>query len=155
MQLNYKYQRFTDFSLDELYAVLKLRSEVFVVEQDCVFLDPDGLDQACHHLSGYSPEGELAAYTRIVKPGDHFEEVSIGRVVTGEQFRGLGLGKAVMWESIKEIEREFGAVPIRIAAQQYLEKFYQELGFETVGEPYLWDGIDHIDMVRAAPEAKT
>lgn len=149
MTLHYKYQSFNELTLHELYAQMVIRQEVFSVEQDCVYLDADGKDQAAHHLSGYTPEGELAAYLRVLPPGLAYQEVSIGRVVTGGKFRGKGLGKELMEESLRRIEAHYGPVPIRISAQSYLEKFYRELGFEPTGKAYLEDGIPHIEMLRA------
>ena len=132
---------------EELYDLLQLRSEVFVVEQDCVYQDIDGKDQKSIHVLGYLNDS-LKAYTRVFKAGDYFDNPSIGRVVVKEDSRHLGLGKEIMLASIKEIERAFGKQTIELSAQTYLKKFYNNLGFKEVGEGYLEDGIPHIRMVR-------
>ena len=100
MKLTYKYQSFYDLTTEELYTILALRIAVFVVEQDCPYPETDFKDQDSYHLSGFSPDGELAAYVRVVLPGISYEEISIGRVVTAGKFRGLGLGRDLMWEAI-------------------------------------------------------
>lgn len=138
---------FEELTPGELYAILRLRSEVFVVEQNCVFLDMDNKDQSCHHLMGWQDE-KLVAYTRLVPPGISYNEPSIGRVVTSPALRGSGAGKLLMEKSIAETERLFGKVSVRIGAQFYLRKFYTSLGFEQSSEVYDEDGIDHIEMIR-------
>lgn len=148
MQLTWSLKPFYSLTLDELYQLLRLRSEVFVVEQTCPFLDMDNKDQPCHHLMGSTPEGELAAYTRLVPPGLSYEEVSIGRVVSSPQYRRYGIGRMLMQKSIESIGHLYGQVPIRIGAQLYLKKFYESFGFEQVGAVYLEDGIEHIEMLR-------
>jgi ElaA protein len=145
--IQWSLKKFTELSPDELYRLLRLRSEVFVVEQSCVFLDMDNKDQACHHLLGWE-DGHLAAYTRIVPPGISYEQPSIGRVVTAPFARRTGLGKELMTESIAVAEKLYGKLPIRIGAQLYLKKFYNALGFEQSSEVYDEDGIDHIEMIR-------
>ncbi|WP_247233911.1 GNAT family N-acetyltransferase [Telluribacter sp. SYSU D00476] len=147
MQLTWSLKPFYSLTLDELYQFLRLRSEVFVVEQTCPFLDIDNKDQPCHHLMGWTPEGELAAYTRLVPPGLSYEEVSIGRVVSSPQYRRYGIGRELMQKSIESIGQLYGQVPIRIGAQLYLKKFYESFGFEQVGEMYLEDDIEHIQML--------
>ncbi|MCU0395102.1 MAG: GNAT family N-acetyltransferase [Chitinophagaceae bacterium] len=148
MKLNWVFKPFDALSLQELYALLRLRSEVFVVEQNCVFLDMDDKDQHCHHLLGYKGD-LLAAYTRIVPRGVSYDEyASIGRVVTSPQVRGEGRGRELMEESIRRLHELYGVVPIKIGAQLYLKAFYNSLGFEQCGEVYDEDGIDHIPMLR-------
>jgi ElaA protein len=139
---------FNDLSLAELYAILELRSEVFVVEQNCVFQDMDNKDQFCYHLMGWE-EGRLLAYTRLVPAGKSYPEMSIGRVVTSPKGRGRGLGKELMQQSILQCNNLFGPGTIRIGAQLYLLTFYKSLGFEPQGEMYLEDGIEHIEMTRS------
>ena len=131
----------------ELYAILRLRSEVFVVEQDCIFLDMDNKDQHCYHLMGW--QGELlAAYTRLVPPGISYELPSIGRVVSSPLVRGTGTGRELMQRSIEEVELRWGTYDIKLGAQLYLKQFYESLGFEQTSAIYLEDNIEHIEMIR-------
>jgi ElaA protein len=136
---------FSDFDIEELYKVLQLRSEVFVVEQDCVYQDMDGKDQKAIHILGYEKD-QLVAYTRFFKPGDYFEQASIGRVVVSPQHRGKSYGKEIMDASIAFAKAE-NLPSIKISAQCYLDKFYTDLGFICTGEKYLEDGIPHQTMV--------
>ena len=129
-----------------LYAILRLRSKVFVVEQNCVFLDPDGLDAQAAHLMGHG-EGQLLAYARCFPPGVAFTEASIGRVVTDDAARGSGICHALVLQAKALIERRWGRQPIRIGAQARLLHFYQGHGFADAGKPYLEDGIDHLEML--------
>ena len=140
-------KHFNDLSPAELYAILRLRNEVFVVEQNCVFQDADNKDLYCHHLMVFEGK-QLVAYARLVPPGLSYEEMSIGRVVTSKSVRGKGAGKYLMQHAVKYCNRIFGDGPIRIGAQSYLRKFYTELGFTATGEIYDEDGIDHIQMIR-------
>ncbi|WP_345225082.1 GNAT family N-acetyltransferase [Hymenobacter koreensis] len=140
---------FDHLALSELYALLQLRSEVFVVEQTCPFQDIDGQDQPALHLLGHTPAGELAAYARLFGPGQCYDEVSIGRVVVSPKYRRYGLGQALMREAIAACEQQYGPQPIKIGAQQYLTRFYQGFGFEQCSDMYLEDGIPHIYMRRA------
>lgn len=126
----------------ELYAILALRAQVFVVEQACVYLDPDGKDPVSRHL--WVADSDVLAYIRIVPPGISYAEISIGRVVTAPAARGRGLAKELMLRGIAAC----GAQPIRIGAQCYLERFYADLGFERAGADYIEDGIPHLEMVR-------
>ncbi len=143
--MNFTIKSFSEFSTQELYDILQLRSEVFVVEQDCVYQDLDGNDQKAIHILGYD-EDQLAAYTRIFKPGNYFEECSIGRVVVSPLHRGKSYGKDIMLSSIAFAKAE--AYPsIKISAQCYLDKFYTDLGFISTGEKYLEDGIPHQAMI--------
>jgi ElaA protein len=148
MTLHWITKPFDALTLAELYALLQLRSEVFVVEQACAFQDIDGHDQAAYHLLGYTDAGELAAYARLFDAGRSYAQVSIGRVVTAPRHRGAGLGRALLHQAIGQCETLFGAQPIKIGAQQYLLAFYQSFGFVVEGEGYLEDGIPHAHMVR-------
>lgn len=139
---------FKELTLKELYDLLQLRSEVFVVEQDCVYQDVDGKDKKALHVLGYKNEN-LVAYTRIFKAGDYFEEASIGRVVVRENVRKFKYGYAIMNASIEAIKDNFVETVIRISAQTYLKRFYNQLGFFEVGENYLEDGIPHINMIKS------
>ena len=145
---------FYELSLDELYEIMKIRQEVFVVEQTCPYLDADGKDQKGFHFYGKNEKGEMVAYTRILPSGISYENYpSIGRVLTTEQARGTGAGKELMEASIQALEQLFGFSDIKISAQCYLEKFYQSFGFESIGEPYPEDDIPHIAMIRPKSNA--
>lgn len=140
---------FTELNVNELYALLRLRSEVFVLEQHCIFLDMDNNDQKAFHTIGFIGD-EVVASTRLFDKNIMYDDYqSIGRVVGSPRHRGLGIGKALMQYSIQECERLFGKGPIKIGAQLYLKKFYSEQGFEQSGDVYLEDEIDHIPMIRA------
>ncbi|WP_115460741.1 GNAT family N-acetyltransferase [Winogradskyella aurantiaca] len=145
--LSIRIKYFDELSINELYELLRLRSEVFVVEQDCVYQDIDSKDQKAVHVLGYD-NNKLVAYTRLFKPGDYFNESSIGRVVVREKARGSGAGYDIMNASITFINDVLKKFEIRISAQTYLKKFYNNLGFKEVGEGYLEDGIPHINMIR-------
>ncbi|RYY98725.1 MAG: GNAT family N-acetyltransferase [Chitinophagaceae bacterium] len=151
--IEWRLKSFAELTPFELYEILWLRNEVFVVEQNCVFQDADHKDAGCRHLMGWLPAGDggaaLAAYTRLVPPGVIYEEVSIGRVVTAPDARGGGLGRALMAESIRRCTGIWGNGPIRIGAQLYLKAFYESFGFAQVSAPYLEDGIPHIYMLRS------
>ncbi|HYJ38873.1 MAG TPA: GNAT family N-acetyltransferase [Chitinophagaceae bacterium] len=145
MQIEWKCQSFDRLTVDDLYAILRLRSEVFVVEQNCVFLDMDDKDQQSWHACGWH-EDRLIAYTRLVPPGLAYAEPSIGRVVTSPSVRKAGVGRKLMEYSIEKIFSLFGKQPIKIGAQLYLKSFYESLGFRQSSEVYLEDGIEHIEM---------
>lgn len=148
-ELRWKQAAFDELSPAELYALLRLRSLVFVVEQECPFLDLDGRDAAALHLLGLRKgEGELVAYARIFAPDAVFPEASIGRIVTHPQVRGTGAGKALMAEALRRLDALAPGAPIRLCAQCYLEHFYGGFGFRPAAEPYLEDGIPHVEMVR-------
>lgn len=138
---------FQQLTTDELYAILQLRSEVFVLEQNCAYQDVDGKDQKALHVLGFKNE-ILVAYTRLFKPGDYFENASIGRVVVHENERQHKYGYAIMKVSIDAIQEHFNETTIKISAQEYLVKFYTNLGFTTFGSSYLEDGIPHIAMIK-------
>jgi len=143
---------FDGLSLAELYTVLRLRSAVFVVEQNCVFQDMDGLDPACHHLLGQDGSGQLLAYARLVPKGLAFAEASVGRVITAPAGRGgalgFALGHALMAQACAALTALWGEQPIRIGAQAHLQGFYGQHGFVTEGEGYIEDGIPHVEMRR-------
>jgi len=147
----YKCLSFSQLSNIELYELMALRQEVFVVEQDCPYLDADGKDQEAWHLLGYDEQGKLIAYTRLLDKGTtYLNYISIGRVVTSPAARGKGYGGQIMNESIRQIQHLYGAQDIKISAQVYLEQFYRSMGFESIGEGYLEDDIPHIAMIRPA-----
>lgn len=138
---------FDSLTVKELYAILKLRSEIFVVEQKCVFLDMDDKDLKCQHLMLYQHK-ELMAYARIVPAGLSFAEPSIGRIVTSHAARGKGFGKQLVALAIENCQRLYGKKPIKIGAQLYLKSFYESFGFIVKGDEYLEDDIPHVDMTR-------
>ena len=138
---------FEELDIHELYQILQLRSEVFVVEQDCVYQDLDFKDQKSLHVLGFK-EDKIIAYTRIFKPGDYFTEASIGRVVVKDSERKYGYGHDLMKASIEAVKNHFNTSEITISAQVYLTKFYNSHGFNKVSDEYLEDGIPHIEMLR-------
>jgi ElaA protein len=140
MRLEWK--EFAALSAGELYEILRLRNEVFVVEQNCVYQDCDGHDPSCLHLLGRSAEGALVAYLRMVPAGLKYNEASLGRVATASAGRAQGLGKLLVAEGVRAAEGR----PLRISAQAYLEKFYEGFGFRGLGDTYLEDGIPHREM---------
>lgn len=146
-QYKWHCKSFQNLTVEELYAIMQLRSEVFVVEQNCPYLDPDGKDQQSWHLMGWDQD-KLVAYSRLLPAGLAFEEISIGRVVSSPAYRGKGAGKELMKNAIETAYQLFGQQPIRIGAQQYLQKFYESLGFVQVSDMYLEDNIPHIEMVK-------
>ena len=144
-------KEFDQLTPHELYALLRLRSEVFVVEQNCVFLDMDDKDVHCHHLMGWHGR-ELLGYSRIVPAGISYAESSIGRIVTSPAARRRGIGRELMMQSISSLYALFGKRNIRIGAQYYLLRFYESFGFVQKGEIYLEDGIEHIEMLLSIKE---
>ncbi|MEO7306339.1 MAG: GNAT family N-acetyltransferase [Ferruginibacter sp.] len=146
MPLNWIIKEFAELTTAELYTIMQLRNEVFVVEQDCVYQDADGKDQRSMHFCGWDGE-KLAAYTRLIPPGISYTEASIGRVVTAPEYRNTGAGRKLMEESIKHTLNQFNTDSIRIGAQVYLAKFYLSLGFIQSSPEYLEDGIPHIEMI--------
>ncbi len=147
MQLNWRLKAFGEMSNYELYEVLKLRSKVFVVEQNCVFLDMDDKDTKCLHLMGFA-DSALVAYSRLVPSGVSYKEMSIGRVVTDPDYRAKGMGMELMELSVEKAIESYGEGPIRIGAQLYLKAFYERFGFNINSAEYIEDGIPHIEMLR-------
>lgn len=151
-QIDWRCKRLAQLAPEELYALLAARAAVFVVEQQCAFLDLDGLDASAWHLLGWADgdaAGPLAAYLRLLDPGSKYAEPSIGRVLTTTPFRGTGLGRAAMREGVARAARLYPGLAIRIGAQQRLERFYTEFGFRTISAPYIEDGIAHVEMLLA------
>lgn len=146
MDLVWSYKTFDELTTRELYTILQLRNEVFVVEQICVYPDIDNKDFASFHLMAFDGD-VLAAYSRILPPGVSFEEASIGRVITGANYRGKGVGIVLLEKAIKETKTTFTVTNIKIGAQLYLKRFYESFGFVQTSEVYLEDGIEHIDML--------
>ena len=146
MQLTWTLKEFAELTPAELYAIIRLRNEVFVIEQNCIYQDADNKDQDSLHLCGWL-DPELVAYTRLIPPGLSYEECSIGRVVTAPAHRKTGAGKELMQVSIEKAFHTFNTDTIKIGAQVYLKKFYESLGFEQCSDDYLEDGIPHITML--------
>ena len=147
MSIKFEIKPFTTLSVDEIYKVLQLRSEVFVVEQNCVYQDIDGKDRKALHLIG-TFEGEIVAYARLFNAGYYFDNASIGRVVVSPKYRAHKFGHGLMTAGIAGIYENFGQGTITISAQEYLKKFYESHGFVQDGEGYLEDDIPHIRMHR-------
>ncbi|REH56313.1 ElaA protein [Tenacibaculum gallaicum] len=145
--MEFKVKNFQELTTSELYELLQLRSEVFVVEQDCVYQDIDGKDKKALHVIGVK-DGKIIAYTRLFNSGEYFDTPSIGRVVIKETERKYGYGHDLIEASIKAIVDNYKTTTITISAQTYLQKFYESHRFKQVGEGYLEDGIPHIRMVR-------
>ncbi len=139
---------FAELSTKELYDILQLRAEVFVVEQNCVYQDIDGKDQNALHIIGFKND-KIVAYSRIFKPGDYFEKAGIGRVVVAANERKFGYGHIIFQHSVEAVETHFRETSIKISAQLYLKKFYESHGFIQVGEGYLEDDIPHIAMIKS------
>jgi len=147
-KLDFKIKDFNQLSTQELYSILQLRSEVFVVEQNCVYQDLDGKDQLAYHVLGYK-DSILTAYTRVFKPGDYFSKSSIGRIIVKKTHRRFKYGDHLVKNSIEFIEKKFKEKEILISAQAYLINFYNNLGFVQEGEQYLEDDIPHIKMLKS------
>ena len=147
---NWTLARLADIDVMSAIEIFELRQRVFVVEQTCVYQDIDVIDREAWHLSGRDNNGLLTAYLRIIPPLGKYPGPAIGRVVTSPEARGVGLGRALMLEGIRQTDELFPGTSIFLSAQTYLINFYQSLGFVTDGEPFDEDGIEHIEMVRAA-----
>lgn len=147
MNLSWEWKRFDQLTADEVYTILCVRQQVFVLEQECLYLDADGKDRQSFHLMGFDGD-ELVAYARILDAGVSYPEVSMGRILTTEKARGSGAGIELMEVGLQQIQDHYGNVPIRISAQTYLLQFYQKFGFESTGKEYLEDEIPHTEMLR-------
>ena len=137
---------YEELSKAELYQVLRERTAIFVVEQNCPYQEVDNKDQMALHVMGIE-SGELIAYARVFKAGDYDTEASIGRVLVGKSHRNRGLGQEIMKASLEAVKTQFKTDTVVVSAQRYLKKFYEDLGFKITGDPYLEDGIPHIKMV--------
>ncbi len=149
--VSWQWSPFAQLSGEDLYQILSVRQEIFTVEQNCAYQDADGLDQCALHLMGWRQDLDhrrIAAYLRVLPPGTRFREPSIGRLLTIREVRGTGLGRAIMQRALVRLAILYPGIPIRISAQQYLESFYQGLGFTAVSAVYEEDGIAHLEMVR-------
>jgi ElaA protein len=146
-KLTWKVYEFPDLSRELLYQILRVRQEVFILEQNCFYLDADGKDTQAIHICGFL-DNKLAGYARILPPGYKFEEVAFGRVLITKDERGKGEGKVLTQKILDVVEDYFGGGAIRISAQSYLQRFYEGFGFKAVGEEYLDAGVQHIEMLR-------
>ena len=138
----------TEMEPRQLFELFKIRQEIFVIEQSCIYPDIDKYDLSCWHLLGYGFDLELHAYCRLLKPGGAYEEPTIGRVFVVKEYRGLGLARNLMSEAHRRCESILGTKTIRLNAQVYLQKFYESIGYKSVSLPYDEDGIMHIEMLR-------
>ena len=149
MNITWYHKHFKALNTTELYQILQLRNEVFIVEQNCAFQDLDDKDFKCYHLLGFDTDSQkVLAYTRLVPAGISYEQPSIGRVVTSPSARNEGIGRDLMHKSIELLKELYGGDSIKIGAQLYLKKFYESFDFQQVEEVYLEDGIEHILMIR-------
>lgn len=147
--LNFRCKAFHELSLLQLYIIMALRQEVFVVEQNCPYLDADGKDSQAHHLMGYTGNGQLVAYARLIPKGISYENyASIGRITTHADFRGKGVGQLLMNQALDCMEQLFPGESLKLSAQSYLRKFYEQFGFVVSGAEYLEDGIPHLPMIK-------
>ena len=138
-------KKFNELTLEELYEILKLRSEVFVVEQNCIYNDIDGKDLTSSHIM-IKENGKIKAYLRALQPGVSYENASLGRVLVSPDARGKGYAKAIVTKGVEYILNNFNTTKITIGAQEYLKNFYSEIGFKPISEVYDEDGIPHLDM---------
>ncbi|MGJ4939827.1 GNAT family N-acetyltransferase [Bradyrhizobium sp. HKCCYLS1011] len=153
MALTVTWQDFAALSAAEIYRVLMLRQQVFVVEQLCAYLDADGLDEAAIHGLGWDQDGGLVAVARILPPGSRFDMPSIGRIAVARHARGLGYGRTLVGLALAETERRYPDRPVRIDAQAHLEQFYASFGFVRSGHPFDEDGIPHVAMISQSSSA--
>lgn len=148
--MHWQWTPFPQLSVEALYALLRLRQEVFIIEQQCLYPDADGDDAMCHHLLGWGEDGGLDAYLRVYPPGTLRDEIVIGRVVTAPRVRRQGLGRVLMREGMARAFSEWGVRAVYLGGQRYLQGFYEGLGFAVSGPGYVEDGIPHFPMMRPA-----
>ncbi|MEW6169411.1 MAG: GNAT family N-acetyltransferase [Pseudomonadota bacterium] len=147
-ELAWRWYEWSALDADTLHAFLKLRVDVFVVEQACAYAEIDGLDPACRHLCGRDRDGRLLAYLRLLPPGLKRAEPAIGRLVVAAADRGAGLGRTAMHEGLRACTERHPGAAVFLSGQQHLQRFYESLGFRAISAPYLEDGIAHVDMLR-------
>lgn len=147
MIIEWSWQRFSNLSGEEMHEMLSLRQKVFIVEQECAYLDADELDKQSWHLLGRQNDGRLVAYARLNFPNTRYTESSFGRVLTTKEIRGVGAGRRIVEACIQKSIQEYPSSNIRISAQTYLTKFYQGFGFKSIGDPYDDEGVEHVDMI--------
>lgn len=150
--MRWQWLTWPEFDPDTLYALLKLRVDVFVVEQNCAYADLDGLDPQCRHLVGRDAAGRVQAGLRLVPPGIKHAAPALGRLVVAAGLRGAGNGRALLREGLRGCALHYSGQAVFLSGQQHLQSFYHSLGFESISEPYLEDGIPHVDMLRPAPD---
>ena len=148
VSVNWSCLRLSEMTVQRVHEILKTRQEVFVLEQRCLYPDIDDIDISCFHMMGYNSNQTLVAYCRLIEPGIVFNELAIGRVLITKQYRGMGLARRLMFEAHKYCETVIGSKEIRLNAQLYLQKFYEDIGYECVSNPYDDDGVMHIEMLR-------
>lgn len=146
-KISWKWLKFDEISGPEMHEIMAVRQQVFVLEQQCIYLDADKYDQDSFHLTGRAVNGNLVVYTRLNFPRSRFPEPSIGRILTVQGFRKRGFAQQAVNMAIRKCQEEFSATTLRISAQMYLKDFYADIGFNVKGKPYDEDGITHIDMV--------
>ncbi|MBI1226281.1 MAG: GNAT family N-acetyltransferase [Bacteroidetes bacterium] len=147
--ISFRCKPFYELTAPQLYSIMALRQEVFVVEQNCAYLDADGKDLKGYHLTGYDDDGKLVAYARLLPKGVSYENfVSIGRIATSPAIRGTGAGQQLMKECLSSMDLIFPGESIKISGQSYLRNFYESFGFVVSGDEYLEDDIPHLPMVR-------
>jgi len=144
--MNWKIKKFNELNIEEIYKILALRNEIFIVEQECPYLDCDDKDLNSYHLF-LTENGQIVSYLRILEKGVSYDEISIGRVAVKKSYRGKGISRKMMQKAIEFIENNLSENTIKIQAQAYLLDFYSSLGFKVVSEEYLEDNIPHIDMI--------
>ena len=144
--MNWKIKKFNELNIEEIYKILALRNEIFIVEQECPYLDCDDKDLNSYHLF-LTENGQIVSYLRILEKGVSYDEISIGRVAVKKSYRGKGISRKMMLKAIEFIENNLSENTIKIQAQAYLLNFYSSLGFKAVSEEYLEDNIPHIDMI--------
>jgi ElaA protein len=147
--IHWQWSSFDQLTGRQLYTILAARAAVFVVEQNCPYLDTDGYDYAAEHLTGWV-ENDVAAYLRLLGPDTKFREPSLGRIITTAEYRGTGAGRTMMAEGLRHAAKRYPGADVRIGAQERLQQFYESFGFRKASEMYLEDGIPHIEMVRPA-----
>ncbi|MCK5665722.1 MAG: GNAT family N-acetyltransferase [Thiotrichaceae bacterium] len=154
MAFVWQWKLFNQLSLNDLYEIMKVRQQVFVLEQNCLYQDIDDLDKKAWHLTCWPNydlnQAQLVAYLRVVYPQHKYKEPAMGRVLVIEEYRGMGLGKELLKQALVKIQRQYPHHAIRISAQQHLHQFYAQAGFSQVSRPYEEDGIMHIEMQKHA-----
>ena len=146
-EIIWNWQHFNDLSAAELHDIMAIRQQVFIIEQQCIYLDADNYDKESLHLTGRDGDGKIVVYARVNFPRSRFSDPSIGRILTARENRGLGLAREAIRRAIEKCREEFSPKIIRISAQQHLQNFYVDCGFSPVGKPYDEDGIMHVDMI--------